>query len=190
LVVHLIFACSIPYSLDRYFLFSDFSFSSIGKLDPFGDEDTIVAAKFGDCDECESFLCDECTADIDGALLWACEACDYGFGLCVTCYEEDVHNHTQTAHPGDECEFVEVPNMFDIRVYSIFCSSKSGYMARGNKTIALIGKHPLTVSAKIVKEEGDDGTLFWFWFPFWFQCWVRFRFRPFSLSGFSFWIWF
>jgi hypothetical protein len=115
----------------------------------------FLANKYESCDECDSFLCDECTADIDGETLWVCEECDWEFGLCTNCYNEKEHGH-------EHDDFVEVPNIFDLRNYCIF-STKKTYVARGNKTIALIGKHPLTVSAAIEKEiieETTEGLLF------------------------------
>jgi len=107
----------------------------------------ILKKQFEDCDECESFLCDECTIDICGETLWVCEECDFEFGLCGSCYVDGNHGH--------EHDFIEIPNIFDLGKYSIF-SFKKNYLARGNRTISLIGSHPLTISALVGKEETDD----------------------------------
>lgn len=62
----------------------------IGKRDIFNgtffDEGNLtpyLSKKFEDYDECDSFLCDECTADIDAENLWVCDGIKLLIFLCI-----------------------------------------------------------------------------------------------------------
>lgn len=55
-----------------------------------------------------------------------------------------------------------------MKKFAIFCK-RNDYIARGNKTITLIGNHPLTLQAIVAKEEDPDhGGILNFFFPFCF----------------------
>lgn len=49
------------------------SFFEEGNVTPY------LNKKFEECDECDSFLCDECTADIDADNFWVCD------GIFIIC---------------------------------------------------------------------------------------------------------